>query len=93
MPEELAVFGALVITMIWNFFTIRAFVFGVRGKVSAAQFTKFVMTTVGARGLEYVVFLLLFAFVGLGYLVALFVALTGSFFAKYWLHSRIFLVG
>ncbi len=82
ITEEASVAISLGVVFLLNFVTVRVFVF--RSKAQPMfQFVKFAASSVLFRFAEYLMFLAAFRSLGLHYLVALLLALTVSFVAKF----------
>jgi putative flippase GtrA len=85
LSAEAAVAVSLAILIVVNFWLSRRFVFRATGEVRS-QFSRFLSTTVVMRGVEYLLFLLLYRVVGLHYLLALTVGMGLSTCIKFFLY-------
>ena len=75
----------LAILIVFNFWLSRRFVFRATGNVRS-QFSRFLSTTVLMRGVEYLLFLLLYRVFSLHYLLALTISLGLSTCIKFFVY-------
>lgn len=85
LSAEAAVAASLAILIIVNFWLSRRFVFRATGEVRS-QFPRFLGTTVLMRGVEYMLFLLLYRVFSLHYLMALTIGMGLSTCVKFFLY-------
>lgn len=88
LAEQYAAALALVIALVFNFFSMRLFVFRSRGHIGR-EALEYTISSIGFRFAEYLVFLLLFQIAGLPYLMSFIAALGLSFIAKYFFHKNV----
>jgi putative flippase GtrA len=85
LSAEAAVATSLAILITVNFWLSRRFVFRATGEIRS-QFPRFLATTVLMRGVEYVLFLLLYRVFSLHYLLALTIGMGLSTCIKFFLY-------
>jgi putative flippase GtrA len=85
LSAEAAVATSLAILIIVNFWLSRRFVFRASGEIRS-QFPRFLGTTVLMRGVEYLLFLLLYRIFSLHYLIALTISMGLSTCFKFFLY-------
>jgi putative flippase GtrA len=88
LPEKVAVAVSLITVLLTNFFLARLFIFKSAGSVHG-ELVRFVATSTVMRGLEYLAFLALMSVAGLGYLVAMTVAMIVSTIAKFFIYRAV----
>jgi putative flippase GtrA len=89
VPEEIAFAVALGIAFIVNFLACRYYVFEGRIGDARRQLVEYLLASLFFRGVEYLGFLFLHTTVGISYLVAIFIVLLCSFFAKFAFYGKV----
>lgn len=87
IAETKAVAISLTAAFVFNFLTMRYFVFRSRTQ-PIKQLLHFGVSSAGFRVAEYAIFYIIYDLLGLNYLVCLIFALTLSFICKYLYHSQ-----
>jgi putative flippase GtrA len=88
LPARLSVAAALVLAFLFNFFFLRLFVFRSTAP-KGRQLLHFGLTSIGFRGAEYLLFLLLYETTGLPYMISLILSLGLSFVGKFIYHRQV----
>jgi putative flippase GtrA len=88
VPEKGAVGASLAIVLVTNFFLARTFIFRSAGDVRH-EVARFVVTSATMRGLEYALFIVLLNYAGIGYLIAMTVAMALSTIAKFFIYRTL----
>ncbi|GIL38140.1 GtrA family protein [Roseiterribacter gracilis] len=82
LSPQLAGGGGLLASLLLNFLTVRSFVFAKRGP-AGGEFVRYVLTSLGFRGVEYCAYLLLLDQFGLPYPVAYMLVVSCSVVLKF----------
>lgn len=83
MPERFAVAPPLVILFVWNFITMRYFVFGKQTDRMELQLIKYTATSLSFRGIEFLTYYLLVSRWEFQYSYVILVVMPLTFVAKY----------
>jgi putative flippase GtrA len=87
--EELAFALVLALTTVMNFVLMRSFVYPGRKGALLAQFGLFVVSSLGFRSLEYVLFLVFHTWLGFAYKMVLVATLTTTFVTKFFYYGSV----
>lgn len=88
-PEELAYAVALVTVLLMNFVLLRSYVFSARHIEPGRQLALFALSTAGFRLSEYLAFLLLHTWLGMYYVLAMFLVQGTAFVTKFFYYGRL----
>lgn len=88
VPEKGAVGASLAIVLVTNFFLARTFIFRSAGDVRH-ELARFAVTSATMRGIEYTLFVVLLNYAGIGYLIAMTVAMATSTVAKFFIYRTL----
>jgi len=83
LSEELSFGIALIVVMVNNFVMLRYYVFTAREQRILTQATAYVASSIGFRGAEYALFIIMHQAMGVHYLASVSVALVISFVSKF----------